>query len=352
MKERKVEYWETPCRQQCKKQLQKLEDMGFHLYSSYEYEFYLLDKETLKPVYKDTNLYSEAVGREIRSFIQEVMLVLEETGIDVEAYTAEDGPGQQELTMKPEFGIKSVDNAIRYKKAVQNIAQKHQMEALFLSQCFVEQAGSSCHFNHSLWDSTKKEKAFSDTTKDDKLSDVCKYWLAGLQHHSKALSALYWATNNCAERCQTKKEYHFVPTNNSWGFDHRNVRYRIKNCSVPRTYIEDRLPGAGCNPYLVMTGCLIAGMDGIKRKLALKSAPFVGMMLGVHDLPTGIDKVPKSLPEAMKCLEEDKILSEELGEVFMNAFKPIIKDEFERWRDYEKEDERFRMYRETYGKHL
>ena len=133
MKGRKIDYWETSCRQQCKKQLQKLEQMGFHLYSSYEYEFYLFDKDAMKPIYEYTNLYSEAIGREIRPFVQEVMAMLEETGIDVEAYTAEDGPGQQEITMKPEFGIKSVDNAIRYKKAVQNIAQKHQMEALFLS---------------------------------------------------------------------------------------------------------------------------------------------------------------------------------------------------------------------------
>ncbi|XP_066920853.1 lengsin-like [Clytia hemisphaerica] len=352
LKGRKIEYLETSCRQQCKKQLVKLEEMGYHLFSSYEYEFYLLHKDTMKPVYEDTNLYSESIGREIRPFIQEVMTVLEQTGIDVEVYTVEDGPAQQEITIKPEFGIKSVDNAIRYKKAVQNIAEKYQMEAIFLSQCFAEEADCSSHFNHSLWDLTKKENAFSDITNDDKLSEVCKYWLAGLQHHSKALSALYWATNNCVERCQTKKEIHFVPVNNSWGFDNRSVCYRIKNYSVRRTYIEDRLPGAGCNPYLVMTGCLIAGMDGIKRKLPLKSEPFVGMMLGVQDLPSGIDKVPESLPEAMKCLEEDSIFCEELGEVFMNAFKPLKKAEFERWQEIENEEERFQMYRGIYGKHL
>ena len=354
LKMNQLEYWQTSCRQQCKKQLKKLEEMGYQFLSSFEYEFYLVDKDTLMPVYEDSNWYSEVnIGR-IRPFIQEAMLSLQEVGINVEAYTSEDGPAQQELTMKPTFGIHAADNAMLFKKAVKSVAQKHQMKAMFMTQPFAELPHCSSHFNHSLWDLTETENLFSDTNKGDKLSDVCKYWIAGLQHHSNALAALYWATYNCVEKCQAKDSLdgYFVPSNNTWGFDHRGVRYRVKNYNPLRTYIEDRLPGAGCNPYLVMTGCLIAGMDGIKRKLPLQSEAFFENILDQAELPSKVDKVPGSLEEAIQCLKEDEVFVNELGDVFMIAFTALKKAEFQRWNEIENMEKRFEMYRQKYGMHI
>ena len=44
----------------------------------------------------------------------------------------------------------------RYKHVVKNIAEKHNAKALFLSKPYPKESGCSSHFNHSLWDLSKK----------------------------------------------------------------------------------------------------------------------------------------------------------------------------------------------------
>ena len=236
----------------------------------------------------------------------------------------------------------------RYKHVVKNIAEKHNARALLLSKPYPKESGCSSHFNHSLWDLSKKTNAFSDTSKDDKLSEVCKNWIGGLQEHSKALTALQCITMNCFERC---KPGTFAPTNNSWGFDNRTVGFRVKNGSPSSTYIENRIPGAGSNPYLVTAGCLIAGMDGIKRNLQPKSKPFKGNLYEVKELPEGVENLPSSLKEALKCLKEDEVFVKEFGEYFMRAYTVIKTAEIEKWKTLD-EIEKWDYYRKELGKYF
>ena len=294
--------------------------MGYKILSAFEYEFYLVDKKTNQPIYKDINFAATALEDIVRPVAYDIMRNLRKVGIKPEIYEAEFGPAQQEITMVPEFGIQSVDNAILYKKVVKAIAKKHDVKALFLSKPFLEDSGCSNHFNHSLWDLSDHSNVFYDAEQPDKMSKIFKNWLGGLQEHSKALTALFCITTNCFERCKVST---FAPTNNSWGYDNRTVGFRAKNDSESHTYLENRIPGAGSNPYLVMTGCLIAGMDGIKRNLQPKSKPYSGNLYEAKELPDGVENLPGNLDEAVQHLQDDKIISSELGDVFMKALSLI-----------------------------
>ena len=337
---------QASCRQQCKAQLQKLEQMGLRMYSAFEYEFYLVDKETFQPLHGHMNMYSRVVHNMVRPIISDILNNLELIGIQPELYQSEFAPSQQELSIKPKYGIMAADDAFHYKALVKEVALNHDVRALFLSKPFAEQSGCSSHFNHSLWDLSKKSNAFYDAEQPDKMSQVFKGWLAGLQEHAKALAALCCITTNCFERC---KPYTFAPINDSWGYDNRTVGFRVKNDSPSGTYLENRIPGAGSNPYLVMTGCLIAGMDGIKRNLQLKSKPYSGNLYEAKELPEGVENLPGSLEEAVQHLQDDKILSEELGEVFMKAFTALKRDEIERCKTFENDGAKFEFYRKSYG---
>jgi len=139
--------------------------------------------------------------------------------------------------------------------------------------------------------------------KPDKLSDLCKNWLGGLQEHSQVLTALFCPTSNCYERCKPNT---YTPTNNSWGYNsNRIVAFRVKNQSPRGSYVEDRIPSASSNPYLVTIGCLIAGMDGIKRNLQPKSDPHKSNFYKAEELPHGVENLPESLEKALQCLQED-----------------------------------------------
>ena len=337
---------EASCRQQCKSQLNKLEEMGFKIYSAFEYEFYLVDKQTLQPLHAHNNMYSRVIHNMVRPIISDILHNLELIGITPELYQAEFGHCQQELSIKPKYGISAVDDAFHYKALVKEVALKHNIRALCLSKPFADRSGCSSHFNHSLWNVSDGKNAFFDSEKPDKLSNISKNWLAGLQEHAKGLTALFCITTNCFERC---KPMTFAPTNNSWGYDNRTVAFRAKNDSPSHTYLENRIPGAGSNPYLVMTGCLIAGMDGIKRNLQIKSKPYHGNLYKAKELPEGVEHLPENLDEALRHLQDDKILCDELGDVFIKAFVALKKNEIEKSKTFIIEADRFKHYRQSHG---
>ena len=74
-----------------------------------------------------------------------------------------------------------------------------------------------------------------------------------------------------------------MPINNSWGLGNRTVAFRVKNADPSRTYVENRMAGGSVNPYLLMVGTIIAGIDGIERKLEL-SNPIKGIATERKDL--------------------------------------------------------------------
>ena len=58
------------------------------------------------------------------------------------------------------------------------------------------------------------------------------------------------------------------------------------------------------------------------------------------------------MEEAIKCLEDDELLSAELGEVFMKAFCAIKMDEIERWNKFTNDEERWDHYRTKFGLYM
>ncbi len=53
----------------------------------------------------------------------------------------------------------------------------------------------------------------------------------------------------------------------SWGVDDRYSSYRMKNFGATSSYVENRIPSATANPYLVMAVTIAAGLDGVANKL-------------------------------------------------------------------------------------
>ena len=73
--------------------------------------------------------------------------------------------------------------------------------------------------------------------------------------------------------------------------------------------IEFRCPDASCNPYLAFAAILMAGLDGIKRKLDPVRAGFGPLDKNTYELEpeeaAKIKSVPGSLGAALDALEAD-----------------------------------------------
>ena len=333
--------------QSAKTQIGKLAALGFRLYSSFEYEFYLLNPDTKEPVNADSNLHSTQYASGFSPLINDIMRNMKTIGIEPEHFHCEGGPSQVELTFSPALGIKSPDNAFRHKQLVKETAKTHDYMATFMSKPFKEFYGSSGHFNHSLWDVDRKN-TFYDADLKYGLSEIAQHWLAGLRFHSDSLQCLASPTPNCFERTNAAS---FAPNTNAWGLDNRVVAYRVKNDDPKNIYFEQRLGSAGANPYLLTAGCIIAGMDGIKRGLALEGDPYEGELNTGTVLPDHVKRLPNSLSASIDCLVNNEVFVEALGPDFIKLYSTMKKYEHEIAEKYSS-DEVYKWYMEYYGEYI
>ena len=93
------------------------------------------------------------------------------------------------------------------------------------------------------------------------------------------------------------------------------------------THVENRTPGGGSNPYLVMAACVAAGIDGLKNKTE-PPAETSGIAYGL----SGVTDLPTHLETALGALEADTALRAALGEEFIKLFVAVKRHEIEKAR--------------------
>eukprot|EP00111_Clytia_hemisphaerica_P023483 TCONS_00069189-protein len=318
----------------CKQQFRKLNQLGFDLKSASEYEYYVVNKETLKPLDETDNFVSTLFNEEKFGIASQIMYSLKKIGVFPEKFHMECAPSMFEITFKPSFGIKGPDNAIRYRSTVKEVCRKEGVEALFMTTPFKDEYKSTSNFNHSLWSLTEKTNVFYDAANSHKLSEKGQNWLAGLKAHSKALLCLAMPTYNCYHHFQEE----FKPMmgmNTAWGYDNRTAGYRVKVINEKSTLIEHRQPTSAVNPYLYTAGLLIAGMDGLKRGLQLTDPPHDGIVDNEPECSPYFD-IPKTLDEALRCFQEDELFVKEFGEEFIEVYVTLKKNEIQRVEEMKK----------------
>ena len=85
---------------------------------------------------------------------------------------------------------------------------------------------------------------------------------------------------------------------------------------------EYRAPDSACNPYLVFSAMLTAGMRGIAEEYPVPP-PVEGNVFSMapdERLARGIKPLPCSLGEAIVLAQESELLREALGDHILNSF--------------------------------
>jgi len=300
-----------------KKLLEELEALGYRLYSSFEYEFYLVDAATRQPPFPGIQIFATLRNNFNEALVYQILRSMAAVGVDIITANAEYGPGQMEINFAPAWGVSAADNAFTFKNGLKEIAQRNGMMASFMTKPHIDQSANGCHYHQSLWQNNKN--AFLDTSSPDGLSQVAHQYLAGQIAHAAAICAFAAPTVNCPKRY---KLYSFAPTNATWGFENRTVGIRVKATGDERTHIENRLGGGASNPYLLMAACMAAGLDGLKNKLA-SPAPVDGIAYGLDK----VTNLPARLEDALAALEQDAVMKEVLGAELVKLFVAVKRHE-------------------------
>jgi glutamine synthetase len=297
--------------------LSDLEGMGYRLFSGFEYEFYLVNRESRQPPFPGIQIFATLRNNFDEWFVYQILRGMNTVGVDIITSNAEYGPGQMEINFAPALDIEAADNAFTFKNGVKEIAQRNGYMASFMTKPYADQSANGCHFHHSLLDVKTGRNAFA--SRDGLLTDVCRWWLGGQIAHATALCAFAAPTINCGKRY---KLYSFAPTNVTWGIENRTTGFRMKNLDGQSAHIENRLPCGGSNPYLVMASVLAAGLDGLKNKIE-PPVETQGIAYGLTDV---ID-LPTRLEQSLDALEVDTTLRAALGEEFIKLFIAVKRHE-------------------------
>jgi glutamine synthetase len=242
-----------------------------------------------------------------------IMLALIEAGIPVEVQHHEVATaGQAEIDIR--FGplVLTADRMMTYKYIVKNVCHRLGYTATFMPKPLFGDNGSGMHCHQSLWNGNTP--LFFDETGYASLSEMARHYIGGLITHAPALLALCAPTTNSYRRLVPGFE---APVNMMYSARNRSAICRIPmySNSPKAKRVEFRAPDPTANPYLAFAAMLMAGLDGVRRKIE-PPPPIDEDLYELHDeRKAGIKMVPGSLAEALSALEKDQAFRLE-GDVF------------------------------------
>jgi len=242
----------------------------------------------------------------------EMVLLLEKLGIQVEAHHHEVATGGQgEIDMRFTTLTRMADNVMIYKYVVKGVARRRGMTATFMPKPLFGDNGSGMHVHQSIWKAKKPVFAGDGYAGS---SERMRYYIGGLLKHAPALCAICAPTVNSYRRLVPGFE---APVNLGYSQRNRSAACRIPMYSAdPKAKrVEFRCPDPAANPYLCFAAMLMAGLDGIERRIS----PGDPIDKNLYDLPpqemAKVPKAPGTLDEALHALEGDHTFLLE-GDVF------------------------------------
>lgn len=236
-----------------------------------------------------------------------MVTTLEDMGVPIKYHHHEvGGPGQMEIET-PLLGLlPGADACMLVKYVTRMVAQHAGQTVTYMPKPLHGEAGNGLHFHQQLRKNGKN--LFYNPDGPSRLSQEALYYIGGLLSHAPAVLAFTNPSTNSYRRLVPGFE---APVNCFFSTGNRSAAIRIPKYAtqVEDVRFEFRPPDATCNPYLAMTAMLMAGVDGICRKIDPTQAGFGPINEDVFSWSSerrkSIKALPTSLQDALTALETD-----------------------------------------------
>jgi glutamine synthetase len=304
-----------------RRQVDRLAERGLIAQAASELEFFMYD-ETYRAAHargyagltpsggyvEDYHLLSTA---RVEPYVRAARLALSAAEIPVENSKGEWGRGQHELNIRYADAMTMADRHTVMKHAMKELADSMGFSLTFMAKPHATEAGSSSHIHLSLWDAVADTNVFDA---DGERSDLFRWFLAGWLRYVPDFMVCYAPTVNSYKRYVDGS---WAPTRIAWSGDNRTAGFRVVGAG-PSLRIENRIPGADCNPYLAYAASLASGLAGIEQHLE-PPTEFRGDIYQAADLA----RVPYTLEQAVASFAD--------SEVARNAFGDDVVDHYTRF---------------------
>jgi glutamine synthetase len=287
------------------------------------------------PVEPGYSYHSESNLDLMQPVLSQLVEAWQALGLPLRSVENEWGPGQVECTFSAQGALKAADDMVLFRTATRQACRRLGHFATFMCRpALPGYYSNGWHLHQSVVDARTGENRFTPAGAGERLSPLGRAFLGGLLAHAVPATAFATPTVNGYRRFKPNS---LAPDRAGWGYDHRGAMIRVLGgVGDPATRMENRGGEPAANPYLYMAAQLVSGRDGIEADR--DPGP-------QDDEPYAADRValPKSLVEALDALEKSALFRRELGEVFVDYFLRLKRNEagrFLRWLEDERVEDR------------
>ena len=317
-----------------RRMFRKAEKAGYLLNVGAELEYYYFpDEHTPEPL-DHVGYVDLSVSDAARDLRRNTVLTLEKMSVPVEYTFHAAGRSQHGMSLRHAEALSMSDAITTAKLIIKQQAYESGCHASFMPKPLAGEDGSAMFLHQSLFDHDGNNVFWGEDDEKYHLSEIAKYYMAGILAHAREISAITNPTVNSYKRITTGGDS--VPQYATWGLRNRASMVRIpvyKPGKQLSTRIELRSPDPMANPYLVNAVTLAAGLDGIERKLELPPEA-TAETLKLTDrqmVEAGYAPLPRSLKEALDVFEDSQFMKDALGEHIHSFFLKKKRDEWHKF---------------------
>ena len=299
--------FENDTRSILKKAVTDAREAGYEFRFGAEMEFYLfkLDDygENVKVPYDNAGYMDIAPYDKSENIRREICISLKDMGIFPESSHHEEGPGQNEIDFRYSDPLSAADNALTFRKVVQDIALHNGLWASFSPKPLDNKPGNGLHINMSV-KSLRGEENISSSM------------IAGILEHVRDMTFVL----NPKEESYKRLGSHKAPKYITWSSQNRSQLIRIPAAHGEYKRMELRSPDPRANPYLAFALLIYASLDGIQRKLTLPLPADMNLYTADGETLSHYEMLPQSLEEAAKFGRNSEFIKKHLTESMIKTY--------------------------------
>jgi glutamine synthetase len=237
---------------------------GWRLYATFEQEFTYTGVPAHPP-----RPYELDGLRRIGTFGSQLIGRLREAGIHADAFLAEFGPQQFEVTTTPAIGVRAADEAVIVRELLRAVAYDHGQSVSVAPMADPNGVANGTHIHFSFLDADGQPVMY-DPSDALQLAAPAEAFIAGVLAALPALCALTTPSVASYYRLRPNR---WAPVQSDIGHVDRGTALRIAPTNattasdIARQFnVEFRVADATANPYLALAGLVRAGLQGIERE--------------------------------------------------------------------------------------
>ena len=282
-------------------------------------EFDILPKPCydLRALYRNLDLMTALLG------------FMRELGWDPYANDHEDANCQFEINWTYSDALTTADRVTFFKWMVRTLAEQHGLLATFMPKPFATLTGNGAHVHLSLAEVGSNKNLFLDPSPEQWLTQLGRWFMGGVLHHARALSALVAPIVNSYKRLvrgAPRSGATWAPVYVTYGASNRTQMIRLPS---PGRF-EIRVVDGAANPYLAFAGIIAAGLDGVAHKIDPGSMNHDNLYeVSEKELvERRIGTLPSTLAEALDAFDQDSVVQGALGEAYAKEYSKIKRNEW------------------------